>query len=103
MDKRTQTGPSGTVITWAEGATITAKMQLSNMLNVQIAQAQGVKPTGYLVVTKSFEKLIALNTYLKYPKGNVFLRVADNGIVEAGDGLFQERQYAIEAIAVLPK
>lgn len=103
MNKQTQTGPAGPVVTWSEGAQITAKMQISNMLDVQIAQAQGVLPTGFLVVDKQYEPYITLNTYLKWPKSGVYIRVADVGVIEAGEGIFNERQYAVEVVTVLPR
>lgn len=104
MNKTTQPHPAGGVaVTWSEGAQITAKMQISNMLDIQIAMAQGVQPTGFLVVDKQYEPYITLNTYLKWPKSGVYIRVADAGVIEAGEGVFNERQYAVELVTILPK
>lgn len=103
MNKSTQSGPAGPVVTWSEGAEIEAKLSISNMQDVLIAQAQGVIPTGYLVADKKFEKYITLDTYLKYPKGNFYVRIADTGIVEAGEGVFNERQFAVEVVKALPR
>ena len=102
MVKTPQPGPAGNIITWSEGEEITAKFQVSNMLKVQIAQAQGVKPTGYLVVNMSIADKIGLDTYLRYPKGGYYARVADNGVVEAGSGMFGERQFAVEIVQHFP-
>ena len=103
MVRHTQPSPAGVVATWTEGEAIVAKLQISNMLNVQIAQAQGVKPTGYLVIDEAKAGNIGLNTYLRFPKAEAYVCVADNGVVEAGAGIFKERQYAVEAVEALPK
>lgn len=103
MDKRTQTIAGQTIITWEEGARITAKLQISNMQSTLIAQAQGVIPTGYIVVGKEYEKYITMNTYLKNPKDGKYVRVADTGVVEAGEGIYQERQFAVEVVTALPR
>lgn len=108
MNKTTQQGPAGPVVTWSEGAAIEGKLSISNMQEVLIAQAQGVRPTGYLVVNVDPSGKptypIELNTYLKYPRGGFYIRVADNGVIEAGEGApFQERQYTVEAMEVLPR
>lgn len=107
MNKTTQQGPAGPVVTWSEGAAIEAKLTISNMQDVLIAMAQGVRASGYLVVDvdKSGKPIfpIEMNTYLKYPRGGFYIRVADNGIIEAGEGQFKERQYSVEALEVLPR
>lgn len=103
MNKTTQQGPAGPVVSWSEGAEITAKMQISNMLDVQIAQAQGVVPTGYLVVDTSIEQFLTLNTYLRYKKGGFYVRIVDIGIVEAGERFFDDRQFSVEVVQTLPR
>lgn len=104
MNRTTQPAPGGGItVTWSEGAKITAKMQISNMPETLIAQAQGVVATGYLVVDTSLEKYLTLNTYLKYPKGKYYVRITDIGIVEAGERFFNDRQFAIEQVQRLPQ
>lgn len=103
MNKTLQQLPAGPVVTWSKGLEITAKMQISNMPETLIAQAQGVIPTGYLVVDKSIEDYMTLNTYLRYPKGNFYVRITDIGIVEAGDRFFDDRQFAVEVVQTLPR
>lgn len=108
MNKQTQTGPAGITVTWSEGATIEAKLSISNMTEILLAQAQGVRASGYLVVDvdKSGKPKypIEINTYLKFPKGGFYVRVADSGVIEAGEGApFQERQYSVEAMETLPR
>lgn len=101
LDQQSPTG--GIVVSWFDGETITGKLQISNMLNVQIAQAQGVRSTGFLAVKNDIAKKITLDTYLRFPKGGYYVRVADAGVVEAGDGVYQERQYSVEVVAELPR
>lgn len=108
MNKTVQTGPAGPVVSWSPGAEIEAKLSISNMNEVLIAMAQGVRASGYLVVDvdKSGKPKvpIEMNSYLKFPKGGFYIRVADSGVVEAGEGApFQERQYTVEAMETLPK
>jgi len=103
MNKLIQQGPAGPVITWSEGIEITAKLQLSNMMDVLLAQAQGVIPTGYLVVDRELEKFLTINTYLWWPRGDMYVRIADSGVVEAGEGNYKERQYSVESMYNLPR
>lgn len=104
MDRHTQTIAGQTIVNWSEGASITAKLQISNMQSTLVAVAQGVVQTGYLVIGKQYEKYITMNTYLKHPKSGRYIRVADDGVIEAGEGApFQEKQYSVESVVALPR
>ena len=107
MVRHSQQSPAGTVVTWSEGESVRAKVQLSNMRDTLVAQAQGVKPTGYLVVKVDDAGNpiypIVLDSYLRFPRGGVYVRVADHGVIEAGAGIYKERQFAVEAVEVLPR
>lgn len=103
MNRNTQIGPGGLVVTWSEGAEITGTLQLSNMQDTLIAQAQGVRANGTLSIDRSLEKYITLDTYLKNPRDGGYVRVADTGIVEAGTPIFDTRQYSVEGVTALPR
>lgn len=108
MDKKTQQGPAGPVVTWSRGLPFEAKIQFDNSTEMQIAMAQGVKVSGYLSVDvdKNGKPKVPIdvNTYIEFPKLNIYARTVDTGIVEAGeDAPFQERQYGVEAMTSLPR
>lgn len=103
MNKNIQQGPAGPVVTWSEGLEITGKLQLSNMESTLIAQASGVRANGKLSVDRSLEKYITLDTYLKNPRDNSYVRVADVGIIEAGEAEHGTRIYSVEGVTTLPR
>lgn len=108
MDKKTQQGPAGPVVTWSRGAAFEGKMQFDNSIEVLQAQAQGVKVTGYLTVDvdKKGKPIVPLdvNSYVEFPKMDAYARISEPGIIEAGeDPPFQEMQFSVERIAVLPR
>lgn len=104
MDRHTQPSPGGGVaVTWTEGVPITGILQLSNMESTRIAQAQGVRENGTLSVDRSLEQYITLDTYLKNPRDGGYVRVADTGVIEAGEPILNTRQYRVEGVTVLPR
>lgn len=104
MKSFSQPSPAGGVsVSWYDGETISGALSISNMLETQIAQAQGVKGSGHLVVELETAKKITLDTYLKAPKRGEYIHVIDNGIIESGEGYFQTRQFAVETVRNLPR
>lgn len=103
MNKSIKQGPAGPVVTWSEGLEITGVLQISNMQDTLIAQAQGVRANGTLSVDRALENYITLDTYLRNPSDKYYVRVADTGIVEAGTPIFNTRQYSVEGATVLPR
>lgn len=106
MDKKTQQGPAGIVVKWSRGAPFKAKLQLDNSMTVQLALAQGVKVSGFLAIptdpSGKPKVPVGIDTYIEFPKLGLYVRVADTGVVEAGSGVFKERQYSVEAVTALP-
>lgn len=109
MDRMSQTIAGQPIVTWANGATIYGELSISNMANVRLAEAQGVRATGTLLLdldNNGRDKYpVTINTYLYYPKGGHYIRVADMGVVEAGAGagVLNKRQFSVEGVTVLPR
>lgn len=109
QDRSTQIIASQTIVTWKDGATIYGELSISNMASVRLAEAQGVKATGTLMLeldAQGRDKYpVEMNTYLKDPKSGVYIRIADTGVVEAGAGagIINKRQFAVEAVSALPR
>lgn len=109
MDRHTQIIQGQPIATWSQGAEIEGSVSISNMETVRLAEAQGVRATGTLMLDldahgRDKYPQVTINTYLEYPNGNTYLRVADIGVVEAGEGAgpINKRQFAVEVAAVLP-
>lgn len=97
------------IVTWVRGAEITGELSISNMESVRLAEAQGVKATGTLMLGLDSQGRdiypLRMNTFLYHPKSGVYIRIADNGVVEAGRGagIVNKRQYAVEGLSSMPK
>lgn len=109
MNKKVQSHPTGgTSIVWSRGVAFRAKLQLDNSVSMQVAQAQGVKISGYLAlevnkITGNPIIPISINDYIEFEKVKLYVRVVDTGVIESGIGIFNERQYSVEAVATLPR
>lgn len=109
MDRRTQTIAGQTIVTWENGSTIQGELSISNMMQVRLAEATGVKTTGTLMLDLDCNGKdiypVTVNTYLYHPKSGVYVRVADAGVTEAGvgAGVVNKRQFSVEAVPVLPR
>lgn len=109
MDRHTQVIAGQTIVNWSKGAAIVGELSISNMQSVRLAEAQGVKATGTLMLeldSQGRDKYpVVMNTYLYAPKAGHYIRVADNGVVEAGTGagVVNKRMYACEGVTVLPR
>lgn len=106
LDRRTQTIAGQTVTTWARGALVNIKVSISNMAQVRLAEAQGVKANGtaMLPVDSQGKDIypIGMNTYLENEKTGQYIRIADPGVTESGMSIFGERQVAVEGVTSLP-
>lgn len=103
MKQVTQSGPAGPVISWFDGEEITGMVQLPSSLETQIAQAQGVKATGNLALDVEIAQKVKFNDYLRAPKRGRYIRIADDGNIESGEGVFKTKQYTVEAVQTLPR
>lgn len=109
QDRKTQTIAGQVIPIWSNGATIEGELSISNMQSVRLAEAQGVRATGTLLLdldAMGRDKYpVSMNTFLYHPKSGVYIRVADQGVVEAGSGagILNKRQYAVEALSALPQ
>lgn len=111
MDRHTQTIGGQLITTWTNGATIQGELSISNMADIRLAEAQGVKATGTLMLPLDRDgrdkyPAIVMNSYLYDPKGQRYVRVADPGVVPSGNqmvGAINKRQFAVEGVSTLPR
>lgn len=103
MERKTQQIPGGTLVVWGDKLKFQGIMQFSNSMSTRIAVAGGVTTNGTLSVPLTMKNKLKFDDYVKDPKTNMYGRIADGGVVESGEGIFQTVQYAVQQTNSLPK
>lgn len=112
MDFFDQSGPSGMTRLWLAGAEVNISTSISNMMDVKIAQASGVIPTGYITPHKNLIQKYKIGNGTYFMVGikrterdydaDYFIHVVDKGIDEP-ETFFDVRQLAVEVVHTLPQ